>query len=136
MLSQLTHWVDIFFISIWNNKLVQWDLVCENSVWRTAVQVALSVGKFLGATTFGIISDKYGRRTSCTIGAALHILGGVLTTFSPWYWFFLLGRFALGASSSGLFYAGFALCMHCALCSVHWPTKFLQLRKSIKVQRI
>lgn len=72
--------------------------------------MALSIGKFLGATTFGILSDKFGRRTSCTIGAGLHILGGILSTFSPWYWLFLLGRLSLGASSSGLFYAGFTLC--------------------------
>lgn len=36
----------------------EWDLICENSAWRTTVQVALSIGKFIGATSFGVLSDK------------------------------------------------------------------------------
>lgn len=36
----------------------QWNLVCENDLERTAVQVALSFGKFVGAFLFGIVSDK------------------------------------------------------------------------------
>lgn len=36
----------------------EWNLVCERTAMRSNVQVALSVGKFVGASTFGIISDK------------------------------------------------------------------------------
>lgn len=81
-----------------------WDLVCENSVWRTTVQVAVSFGKFVGASFFGILSDKYGRKNSFTLGAVFFIVGSLLTSFSPWYWPFLVGRVLLGAASSGLFY--------------------------------
>lgn len=36
----------------------EWNLVCERTALKSNVQVALSVGKFVGASTFGIISDK------------------------------------------------------------------------------
>jgi hypothetical protein len=36
----------------------EWNLVCERIALRSNVQVALSIGKFVGASTFGIISDK------------------------------------------------------------------------------
>lgn len=36
----------------------EWNLVCERTAMRSNVQVALSIGKFVGASTFGIISDK------------------------------------------------------------------------------
>lgn len=89
---------------------LQWDLICEKSFWRTSVATAVSVGKFLGATTFGILSDKYGRKTCFVIGSIFYITGSVLTCFSPWYWLFLIGRVLLGSSSSGLFYPAFSLC--------------------------
>lgn len=91
---------------------LQWDLVCENSFWRTTVATAVSVGKFIGATSFGIMSDKYGRKTSFILGSIFYISGSVLTTFSPWYWLFLIGRVLLGSSSSGLFYPAFSLCKY------------------------
>lgn len=88
----------------------EWDLVCENSFWRTTVQVGVSVGKFVGATTFGILSDKYGRRISFFFGTLLYLIGSIVTTCSPWYWLFLAGRVCLGVSASGLFYGAFAMC--------------------------
>lgn len=36
----------------------EWDLVCDRTAMRSNVQVALSIGKFVGASTFGILSDK------------------------------------------------------------------------------
>lgn len=36
----------------------EWNLVCERTALKSNVQVALSVGKFIGASTFGILSDK------------------------------------------------------------------------------
>ncbi|XP_035891142.1 organic cation transporter protein-like [Anopheles stephensi] len=87
----------------------EWDLLCERTALRSTVQVALSIGKFVGASSFGVISDKYGRKTSFSIAATLYIVAGLLTTFSPVYILLLLGRIGLGASASGVFYPAFAL---------------------------
>ncbi|XP_053679431.1 organic cation transporter protein [Anopheles nili] len=87
----------------------EWDLLCERTALRSTVQVALSIGKFVGASTFGVLSDKYGRKTSFSIAATMYIVAGLLTTFSPVYVLLLLGRIGLGASASGVFYPAFAL---------------------------
>ncbi|ETN63189.1 organic cation transporter [Anopheles darlingi] len=87
----------------------EWDLLCERTALRSTVQVALSIGKFVGASTFGVLSDKFGRKTSFSIAATLYIVSGLLTTFSPVYLLLLLGRIGLGASASGVFYPPFAL---------------------------
>lgn len=92
-----------------NSIVSEWDLVCENSFWRSTVQAAVSAGKFTGATSFGIISDKFGRKTAFSIGSVVHVVGSILVAASVWYWSFLIGRFMLGLATGALFYAAFAL---------------------------
>ncbi|XP_053689888.1 organic cation transporter protein [Sabethes cyaneus] len=87
----------------------EWDLICERTALRSTVQVALSVGKFFGASTFGVLSDKYGRKSSFTVAALLYVVSSLLTTFSPYYILLLVGRIGLGSSASGVFYPAFAL---------------------------
>ncbi|KAH8312740.1 hypothetical protein KR044_012612 [Drosophila immigrans] len=86
-----------------------WELTCGRSIQRTSAQVSLSLGKFCGSFSFGILADKFGRKTSFTLGAAFYVVGSILCSFSPWYSLFLVGRFALGAASSGLFYPAFTM---------------------------
>ncbi|KAH8367065.1 hypothetical protein KR200_006933 [Drosophila serrata] len=86
-----------------------WDLTCEQSIQRTSAQVSISLGKFCGSFTFGILADKFGRKASFTLGALFFIVGSFFCTFSPWYSLFLAGRFLLGAASSGLFYPAFTM---------------------------
>lgn len=70
----------------------------------------LSFGKFIGASGFGFISDKYGRKTSFSIASVTYMIGSILVTVSPTYLVLLLGRLCLGLASSGIFYAAFTLC--------------------------
>ncbi|KAH8381602.1 hypothetical protein KR093_009132 [Drosophila rubida] len=86
-----------------------WELTCERSIQRTSAQVSISLGKFCGSFSFGILADKFGRKTSFTLGAAFFIVGSIMCSFSPWYSLFLVGRFALGSASSGLFYPAFTM---------------------------
>ncbi|XP_053946998.1 organic cation transporter protein [Anastrepha ludens] len=89
--------------------VADWDLVCDRAIQRTSAQVAISLGKFFGSFSFGVFADKFGRKTSFTLGAVFFIASSLLCTFSPWYWLFLAGRFGLGAASSGLFYPAFTM---------------------------
>lgn len=84
--------------------VTEWDLVCENSVWRTSAQTSVSMGKAIGAIGSGILSDKYGRRSLYIGGACLYILTSVMMTATPWYWVFLIGRLLMGIANSMIFY--------------------------------
>jgi hypothetical protein len=37
----------------------QWDLVCSRTPLRSTVQMAVALGKFIGALIFGFVADKY-----------------------------------------------------------------------------
>ncbi|XP_030376321.1 organic cation transporter protein [Scaptodrosophila lebanonensis] len=89
--------------------VADWELTCDRSIQRTSAQVAISLGKFCGSFSFGILADKFGRKTAFTLGAAFFLVGSFFCTFSPWYSLFLIGRFTLGAASSGLFYPAFTM---------------------------
>lgn len=72
--------------------------------------MTLSFGKFFGASTFGFVSDKYGRKTAFTIACTMYMIGSILVTIAPEYMILLLGRLCLGLASSGIFYPAFTLC--------------------------
>lgn len=98
--------------------------MCENNVFRTLVQVAVSAGKCIGASVVGILSDKFGRRNSFASGAVIYVTASILTTFSPWYWPFLIGRFFLGSAASGLFYPALIMSTFDVICNLFSNTYF------------
>jgi len=54
-----------------------------------------------GSFTFGIIADKYGRRRVILLSAILNTIFGMLTAFSPSYYWILLARTLVGFALSG-----------------------------------
>lgn len=38
--------------------VADWELTCERSIQRTSAQVSISLGKFCGSFSFGILADK------------------------------------------------------------------------------
>ncbi|KAG4075715.1 hypothetical protein HA402_003540 [Bradysia odoriphaga] len=89
--------------------VAEWDLICDREILRTTVQVALYVGKFLGAFIFGIIADKYGRKTSVTIASILYIVCGPVSAFVNTYWLFLICRIGLGLAGSGVYHSAYTI---------------------------
>ncbi|KAJ6637384.1 Solute carrier family 22 member 16 [Pseudolycoriella hygida] len=87
----------------------EWDLVCDREILRTTVQVALYLGKFAGAFIFGIIADKYGRKTSVTLASILYIICGPVSAFVNTYWLFLIGRIGLGLAGSGVYHSAYTI---------------------------
>ncbi|CAF1106815.1 unnamed protein product [Adineta steineri] len=72
----------------------------------TQVQIAaLTTGVFagmlVGAFTFGVIADKYGRRRVIFTSAVLNTIFGVLTAFAPSYYWILVARICVGFALSG-----------------------------------
>lgn len=88
----------------------EFGLVCENLVMRSNIQVALSLGKFFAASSFGVFSDRFGRKTAFMVGCTIYMISGLATVFTSSYWLLFFGRMGIGASSSALFYPAFTLC--------------------------
>lgn len=88
----------------------EFGLVCENLVMRSNIQVALSLGKFFAASSFGVFSDRFGRKTAFMVGCTIYMMSGLATVFTRSYWLLFFGRVGIGASSSALFYPAFTLC--------------------------
>lgn len=93
----------------------EFDLVCENLVMRSNIQVALSLGKFFAASSFGVFSDRFGRKTAFMVGCLIYMISGLATVFTRSYWILFFGRMGIGASSSALFYPAFTLCKYTIL---------------------
>ncbi|XP_021933962.1 organic cation transporter protein isoform X2 [Zootermopsis nevadensis] len=87
----------------------EWDLVCSRTPLRSTVQMAVALGKFLGALIFGFVADKWGRKRSLTISCVMYIVAGPVAAFSPHYLVFCFARLALGMAGSGTFNCGFTL---------------------------
>lgn len=68
-------------------------------------------GILLGGIIFGILADKYGRRTPLMVGILIQAACGYIASFLPWYWWFLLNWFILALASGGVGIISFVICM-------------------------
>ncbi|XP_063696923.1 organic cation transporter protein [Culicoides brevitarsis] len=89
--------------------VTEWDLVCDRLVYRTNVQMALSVGKFFGSSLLGVIADRWGRKLAFNISAVIYMVAGLVSFLTPWYWIFFLSRFLLGMAGSGVYNSAYTL---------------------------
>ncbi|XP_069674471.1 organic cation transporter protein isoform X2 [Periplaneta americana] len=87
----------------------EWDLVCSRLPLKSTLQMAVALGKFLGALIFGFVADKWGRKRSFTISCITYIIAGPVATFAPYYLLFYFARVALGMAGTGAFNSGFTL---------------------------
>ncbi|KAJ9574200.1 hypothetical protein L9F63_008456 [Diploptera punctata] len=92
-----------------NGIVSEWDLVCDRIALKSTVQMAVALGKFLGAFIFGCVADRWGRKRSFTISCIVYIISGPVAAFAPHYLVFFFARLALGMSGSGTYNCGFTL---------------------------
>ncbi|CAF3944130.1 unnamed protein product, partial [Adineta steineri] len=96
----------------------EWSMVCDRTVFRSAVQNVFFLGYMIGSVFFGIIADRYGRRPIISACLLLTACSGFICAFFPqktifgfWpsYLGYTLGRFILACATRGLGIAGFVL---------------------------
>lgn len=84
-----------------------WDLVCDKMADRSNTQMMFSLGKLLGSASFGIISDKYGRKFAYAIGIVMLIISAPSSAIVPWFWCFMILRLINGMSHAAILYPSF-----------------------------
>ncbi|UJR32678.1 hypothetical protein I4U23_020138 [Adineta vaga] len=93
-------------------------MICDRTVFRSAVQNLFFVGYMVGSIFFGIMADKYGRRPIMSICIILMACTGFICAFFPqkhlfgfWpsYTVYTISRFILACSTRGIAVTGFVL---------------------------
>ncbi|KAJ4432080.1 hypothetical protein ANN_20694 [Periplaneta americana] len=92
-----------------NGIVSEWDLVCSRKALKSTAQMAISLGKFLGALISGLVADRYGRKKVFATACMIYIIAGPVVALAPYYTLFILARIALGIAGSGTHNCGFTL---------------------------
>uniref|UniRef100_A0A0A9ZHK5 Organic cation transporter protein n=1 Tax=Lygus hesperus TaxID=30085 RepID=A0A0A9ZHK5_LYGHE len=88
------------------------DLLCDDNRWMLSlVGTANNIGQFGGYLTFGVISDKYGRKHSLIGALVASTIFGVLRSYATSYAWFLTFEFADAFVSTGIFAVTYCLAM-------------------------
>ncbi|XP_046737945.1 organic cation transporter protein-like [Diprion similis] len=86
-----------------------WDLVCQRLALKATVQTAVSAGKFVGAFTFGMIADRFGRKVAFTTACCIYILAGPIVAFTNLYQLLIAARFCIGIAGLGVFESAYSI---------------------------
>ncbi|GLG96531.1 Organic cation transporter protein [Gryllus bimaculatus] len=89
----------------------EWDLVCEHDWLRPTADACVMTGVLVGALLFGALSDRFGRRPVFFGSLVLQVAVGLLAALAPYYVLFLVLRFVIGMTTSGVFLVAYVLAM-------------------------
>ncbi|KAJ1105715.1 hypothetical protein NDU88_003120 [Pleurodeles waltl] len=76
--------------------ITEWDLVCDLQQMGQMAQSIYMSGMLVGSVTYGVLSDRYGRRIVIILGYLQIALAGSCAAFSPNYIFYCIFRFLTG----------------------------------------
>ncbi|XP_033821657.2 solute carrier family 22 member 7-like [Periophthalmus magnuspinnatus] len=79
-----------------------WDLVCDKKGKNKATATIFFIGVMFGAMTFGLLSDRLGRRIPLLLSYVSGMLFAVATAFSTTYVMFAVLRFFTGFCITGI----------------------------------
>ncbi|XP_062951240.1 solute carrier family 22 member 20-like [Cynocephalus volans] len=91
--------------------VTEWDLVCEHKSLKSIAQSIFMVGHLVGATTFGILSDRYGRQKILQVVALLVAAAGTSAAFAPTFPAYCVLRFLSGMALTGSILTNICLTM-------------------------
>ncbi|XP_063233832.1 organic cation transporter protein-like isoform X2 [Bacillus rossius redtenbacheri] len=97
--------------SVGSTIISEWDLVCDRQALPSVAEMMFLTGVALGGLISGMISDRFGRKTTLMGSLVLQISIAVSMTFCPWLELYMALRFCLGFISVGIVMSGFVLCM-------------------------
>uniref|UniRef100_A0A8C9RD68 Solute carrier family 22 member 6 n=1 Tax=Scleropages formosus TaxID=113540 RepID=A0A8C9RD68_SCLFO len=80
----------------------EWDLVCGKKGMTKGTATIFFIGLMCGAVVFGILSDRFGRKTMLLVTYLLALTFGLASAFSTSYMMFAIMRFFTGFSLTGI----------------------------------
>ncbi|XP_043827999.1 solute carrier family 22 member 20-like [Dromiciops gliroides] len=97
----LDGWVydqNVFLSSI----VIEWNLVCERKSLKSLIQTIFMGGQQAGSIVFGMLSDRFGRRTMLLWSSLMATTVGIFAAFAPTFAAYATLIFLNGASLAGI----------------------------------